>query len=244
VQSDGGHRLEVSTTARGIDAVAQVAALVGHVHEREPEEAAAVLDELLASAVHYVPGAQYAGITAIDRGGRIDTLAATGDYPGLLDVIQRRHQQGPCLQAIRENHTVRADDLTGEIRWPHFRCDALAHTPIRSMLSFPMATNGHLLSALNFYAEYPHTFDADSEDLGLVYVTYAALAWTALRRDEQSRSALASRDLIGQAKGIIMERFNIDAVQAFELLKRLSQESNTAVTQISRRLIDADRPDS
>ena len=222
----------------------QIAALIRDVHEREPEEMATVLDELTATAAHYVPGAQYAGITAIDRHGRIDTPAATGDYPGLLDVIQKRHQQGPCLQAVREHHTVRVDDLTSDIRWPHYRRDALAQTPVRSVLSFAMSANGHALGALNFYAERPHAFDAESEDLGFVYATHAALAWNALRRATQFRSALASRDIIGQAKGMIMERYQIDAVEAFDRLRQLSQQSNIRVAEISRRLVEADHPRS
>ena len=196
-----------------------------------------------ATAAHYVPGAQYAGITAVDRRGRIDTLAATEDYPSLLDAIHQRHRQGPCLQAAREHHTVRVDDLTSDIRWPRYRRDALAQTPVRSVLSFAMSANGHTLGALSFYAECPHAFDAASEDLGFVYVTYTALAWNALRRATQFRSALASRDIIGQAKGMIMERFQIDAVEAFDLLRQLSQQSNIPVAGISRSLVEADHPD-
>jgi AmiR/NasT family two-component response regulator len=67
------------------------------------------------------------------------------------------------------------------------------------------------------------------------------LAWNMVRRDEQFRSALASRDIIGQAKGMIMERFRIDAVQAFELLKRLSQSSNTALVVVARQLVESER---
>jgi len=79
-------------------------------------------------------------------------------------------------------------------------------------------------------------------ELGLIFATHTALTWNLLRRDEQFKSALASRDIIGQAKGMIMERFNIDAVQAFELLKRLSQNSNAPVAEIARRLVYADHP--
>ena len=103
-------------------------------------------------------------------------------------------------------------------------------------------TNGDPLGALNFYAERPHAFNTESEELGLVYVTHAALAWTALRHATQFRSALASRDIIGQAKGTLMERYHIDAGEAFNLLRKLSQQSNTPVTQISRRLVEADHP--
>jgi hypothetical protein len=160
----------------------------------------------------------------------------------VLDVIQKRYQQGPCLQAARENHTVRADDLTSDIRWPDFRREALAQTPVRSMMCVAIPTNAHPLGALNFYAERAYAFNTESEELGLVYVAHAALAWTALRHATQFRSALASRDIIGQAKGMLMERYHIDAGEAFNLLRKLSQQSNIPVTQISRRLVEADHP--
>ena len=117
------------------------------------------------------PGAQYAGITVTDGRGHIDTPSATGRYPGLLDVIQERHQEGPCLQAVRQHHTVRVDDLNAETRWPKYQRDALAETPIRAVLSYPLSANHHTLGALNFYAEHSHTFDSKSERLGFVYAT-------------------------------------------------------------------------
>jgi hypothetical protein len=220
----------------------QLATLIRGVHEREPAELAAVLGELTASAARYVPGAQHAGITALDRRGRIDTPAASGYYPRLLDVIQQRHQQGPCLQAAREHHPVRVDDLTRDMRWPRYRRDALAQTPVRSVLSFAMSVNGDTMGSFNFYAERPRAFSAESDDLGFVYATHAALAWNALRSDIEFHRALASRDIIGQAKGMLMERYNIDAVEAFDLLRRLSQRSNTPVREIARKLAEVHHP--
>ena len=167
----------------------RIAALIRDIYARAPAEVATALDELTAAAAHDVPGAQYAGITATDRRGRIDTLSATGRYPGLLDVIQKRHQQGPCLEAVRGDHIVRVDDLSNDTRWPHYRRDALAETPIRSVLSFAMSADQHPLGALSLYSEQPHAFEAESEDLGFVWATHAALAWSAVRRDMQFRSA-------------------------------------------------------
>ena len=75
----------------------------------------------------------------------------------------------------------------------------------------------------------------------MIFATHTALAWNMLRRDEQFRSALASRDVIGQAKGMLMERFGIDAVRAFDLLKRLSQDSNTPLHEVAERLTSSGR---
>jgi transcriptional regulator with GAF, ATPase, and Fis domain len=155
----------------------RLAALIGDVQSRPPTEMARALNELTVTAVQYAPGAQYAGITVTDGRGHIDTASAIGRYPGLLDAIQECHHQGPCLQAVRQHDTVRVDDLNTEIRWPKYQRDALAQTPIRSVLSYPLSANHQDLGALNFYAEHPHAFDTESERLGFVYATHAALAW-------------------------------------------------------------------
>jgi hypothetical protein len=218
----------------------RIAAHVRRIHERNDADPAAALVELSAAAVECVPGTQYAGITVTDRRGRIDTQAATGRYPRLLDAIQDRHRQGPCVDAVWEHQIVRVDDLRSESRWPDYVRDALAESPIRSILSIEMFVEPRAVGALNLYADQPYAFDEQSEDLGFVYATHAALAWNALRRNVQFRAALASRDVIGQAKGILMERHQMDADGAFELLRRISQQSNTPVAEVSRRLIEDD----
>ncbi len=221
----------------------RLAALIRDVQDRPPTEIARALDELTVTAVQYVPGAQYAGITVTDGHGHIDTPSAIGRYPGLLDVIGERHREGPCLQAVRQHHTVRVDDLNTETRWPKYQRDALAQTPIRSVLSCALSANHHTLGALTFYAEHPHAFDIESECLGFVYATHAALAWNALRRDLQFRDGLASRDIIGQAKGMLMERHQINAEEAFNRLRQLSQNSNTPVAELSRKIAaNVERP--
>jgi transcriptional regulator with GAF, ATPase, and Fis domain len=215
----------------------RIAALIRDICARSPAVDTAI-DEITAAASEFVPGAQYAGVTVAARHNDIQTLSASGRYPRLLDMIQNRHQQGPCLEAIHEQRTVRVDDLNTEIRWPNYRQDALSQTPIRSVLSFTMSANRHTLGALNFCAEQPHAFDARAEGLGFVYATHAALAWNSLRRDHQFRRALATRDVISQAKGMLMERYKISSDEAFDRLRELSQNSNVPVTEISRGLID------
>ncbi|MGE2736481.1 GAF and ANTAR domain-containing protein [Mycolicibacterium vaccae] len=222
---------------------AELAALVGDVQRRSMSIDSA-LSELVDSAVRHVPGAEYAAITLVEDASKVSTLAATHVHAKVLDEIQERHGDGPCLSAAWEHHTVLIDDLGGEQRWPRYRDDALRETPIRSVLSFEVFDNQKVLGALNFYAERPHVFGDDALDIGVVFATNIALAWTMLRRDEEFRSALASRDVIGQAKGMLMERFGIDAVHAFELLRRLSQDSNVKLAEVARQLIEAEHPRS
>ena len=207
-------------------------------------ELAAALQALGASAVRLVPGSQYVGITVTGRDGRVETTAATDRYPVLLDKIAARHGEGPALSAAVEHCSVRVGDLRAEQRWPGYRRDALDETPVRSLLSFDLFSDRTTDSALTFYAERAGAFDDRCVELGLVCTAHIAIVWDMLAREQHFRTALASRDIIGQAKGIVMERYNIDESAAFDLLKRLSQDSNTRLTDVSARLIEVDHPRS
>lgn len=215
---------------------------VREVQQRTPDDIGAVLAELTVRAAQGLPGAQYAGVTITRRQKDIENASSTGRYPVLLDEIQSHYREGPCLSAAWEQRMIRISDLVSDQRWPRYRSDAIKQTPIRSILSFPLIGDNQTAGALNFYAERADAFDDESAEMGLFFATHTALAWNILRRDGQFRSALASRDIIGQAKGRLMERFRIDAVSAFQLIKRLSQGSNTPVAEIARRMVEADYP--
>ncbi|MGV0745135.1 GAF and ANTAR domain-containing protein [Mycolicibacterium sp. XJ870] len=215
----------------------QISELIRDIQQRPTTDVDAVLSELAESGVSYIPTAQHGGITIATRDGKLHTAAATSDYAVLLDKIQQRCAEGPCLTAAWEQHITKIDDVETEQRWPAYCKDARDETPIRSIMAFQLYADQQTMGALNFYAEQPYAFDAEAIEAGLIVATHTALAWNLLRRDEQFRSALASRDIIGQAKGMIMERFKIDSVQAFEVLKRLSQSSNVPLADIARDIV-------
>ncbi|OBG69346.1 GAF and ANTAR domain-containing protein [Mycobacterium sp. E3339] len=221
--------------------VAQLAKLVASL-EHDETDTDVGLRELIHNGVQHVAGSQYAGITLAEKSRAVNNVVATHQYPIVLDAIQNRYGEGPCVEAAWRHHVMHVDDLTAEERWPRYRRHALEQTPIRSILSFELFVNHDSLAALNFYADSPHAFGDDAVDLGAVFATHVALAWSVMRRQDQFRSALASRDIIGQAKGIIMERFGLDAVEAFELLTRLSQQSNTRLIDIAHGLVESEHP--
>lgn len=219
----------------------KLAELIRGLQDQPVAEVPAAVGDLAARAVDAVPGAQYGGITIAGHDGEVESFAATHPYAVLLDEIQQAHGEGPCLAAAWEHHTVRVNDLSVEDRWPGYRRDVLDRTPIKSVLSFELFKAEKKLRALNFYSEGIDAFDEHSMETGLIYATHIAIAWNILLRDEQFRSALASRDIIGQAKGIIMERFDVDARHAFELLTRLSQSSNVPLAEVAERLVTSKR---
>ncbi len=197
------------------------------------------LDELTGQAAQLVPGAAYAAITISRRSGEIDTLAATDRYPVVLDEIQRMFQEGPCVSGEPQHQIVRVDDLRTEERWPRYSLEAIAHTPIRALMSFRLFAHRPGAASLNLYSEQAHAFSEDSVTLGRVFAAYITLTWSMLRREQQFRKGLASRDIIGQAKGMLMERFQVDADTAFEWLRQRSQESNTPVATLAQRIAES-----
>jgi transcriptional regulator with GAF, ATPase, and Fis domain len=216
----------------------RIAEIVQELYGRDDVDSDTVIAELAEHAAVEISGAQYAGVTVTRNGRHIDTPAATHKWPILLDEIQQRHRQGPCLSAAWEEKTIHVRDLETDERFPLYARDVLAETPIRSVMSFQMWIAGETMGALNVYAETPNVFDEKTRAVGLVFAAYSSVAWNAARRDEQFKKALASRDVIGQAKGMLMERYGVNAIQAFDLLRKLSQDSNTPLIQIATDLVE------
>ena len=199
------------------------------------------LDEILSgvttAAKELIPGVDAAGILLVGRGGTFESIAQVTDLPHQLDELQMKFNEGPCVQAALEDTVVRTDDFREETRWPKY-APACVEIGVLSGLSFKLYTADRTAGALNLFGLKPRVWDDDAETTGTVLAAHAAAALLAHREGEQLRSALSTRDRIGQAKGIIMERYGVDEMRAFEMLKQLSQDSNTKLADIAQRVID------
>jgi GAF domain-containing protein len=215
----------------------RIAELGQDLYGRPDTDSDTVIAELAENAAVEIPGAQYAGVSVTRNAKHIDTPAATHKWPILLDEIQQRRREGPCLTAAWDEKTIHVADLETDERFPLYRRDALEQTPIRSIMAFQLFIAGETMGALNVYAERPHAFGPETKSIGAIFAAHSSVVWSAARRDEQFKRALASRDVIGQAKGMIMERYGVGAVQAFELLRKLSQDSNVPLIQIVTELV-------
>src|SRR5689334_14870254 len=163
----------------------RIAELVHGLHSRSDADSDSVLDELVEHAAVEIPGAQYAGITVTRNAKHIDTPAATHKWPILLDEIQQRHREGPCLTAAWEEKIVHVADLETDNRFPRYREDALERTPIRAVMAFQLFIADETMGALNVYSESPHVFDQTSRDIGRVFAAHSSVAWNSARREEQ-----------------------------------------------------------
>jgi GAF domain-containing protein len=196
-----------------------------------------VLVDVTAAAKQLIDGVDLAGVLLVGSGGSFETRAPTADLMFKIDDLQMRYLEGPCVQAALAEIVVRTDDFRTETKWPNYS-PAMVELGVRSGLSFKLYTADRTAGALNLFAFEPRLWDTEAETIGMVLAAHAAAAVLASRQGDQLQSALSTRDRIGQAKGIIMERFGIDDVRAFAMLRQLSQDGNVKLADVAQRVID------
>ncbi|MFB1298458.1 GAF and ANTAR domain-containing protein [Mycobacterium sp. pW049] len=205
------------------------------VEMQDQHDTESTLRSIVRGAVTIVPGARWAGISLIE-GRTIQPRVPSDAIVAKLDSLQSELDEGPCLSALRDHRTVLIDDMATEKRWPRF-CGAAMDIGARSLLTFQLYVVHQNLGALNLYSAEPGVFAEDSIMVGEIVAQHASVALIGAAAEAQFDAALNSRDVIGQAKGIIMERFKINSTAAFSLLARLSQESNTKLVDVARNLV-------
>jgi GAF domain-containing protein len=194
-----------------------------------------VWERVVQACVQQIDGAEHAGITLL-TGDSVSTPRATGELVRTIDRHQYECGEGPCLTAAVE-HTpvVVVEDLSADDRWPKF-ASAVDGLGVRSILAFQLYTDKDAIGGLNVYASGPDAFTDESVHTGTLLAAHAAVAAAAAAHSEHLRIALASRDTIGQAKGILMERYKITADQAFDLLIGISQKTHRKLMDIATDL--------
>jgi hypothetical protein len=214
----------------------------------DTDTVASALDLVVRTTHAVVPDADLVSITLRSSDGRLHTPLETDPLGVELDELQNRYGHGPCLDAAREDgiaYTHSGDLATSQV-WPLFG-PAAAHRGYLSVLATALVADvapPRLSGAINVYSHKPGRLgDEMSRDRALLLATHASLALAqteAIRlaelRETQLRKALETRDVIGQAKGILMNRRGIDAEEAFELLRRTSQDLNIKLAELARTL--------
>ncbi|MVA75423.1 ANTAR domain-containing protein [Auraticoccus sp. F435] len=205
-------------------------------------ELADVLGDVTAIARGAVPGVEAASITLI-RGDRAYSAAYDGQLAKDVDEMQYDRGYGPCLEAGLGARTVVVSDVSTETRWPDYIEQAAARG-VGSSVSLPLPFQSVTVGALNVYSRRPHGFAEED-----VVLAEEVAAWTALAvgnadaaartRDDLAhlRIAMQSRSVIEQAKGILMERYQLDQDHAFAVLSRVSQTSNTRLREVAAELV-------
>ena len=236
-----------SEAVSNADLVASVTEIVGTLFSAC--SVADALDQLLHLAVSTIEGCDYAGIFMAPE-GEVFTPFCTDPIVAVVDGLQRSTGQGPCLDALDQNVASYAAHLDQDARWPVFG-PAAAAKGVRSLFAVPLLVNG-APGALNLYAVYPDAFGVIDRGRGLLLAAIAGLAFTAAQshEDEERRTsnlhtALRSREVIGQAQGILMERERVSSDQALDILRRASHHLNVKLRDIAQNLVDTgERPDT
>jgi GAF domain-containing protein len=218
-RADPGLAREFSELARNLQSHSDTSVLLQHI---------------VAAGLLEVPTASSAGITVF-RGGHGSTVASTDPVVALIDEGQYESGQGPCIDAAREHVTIRSDDLLTESRWPTFTAGAL-ELGVRSVLAVQLFVEADSFGALNLYAAAANAFGPSDESVAILLASHAAIAVFASTTEHGLRVALDTRDLIGQAKGILMERFKLPAEQAFALLGAAAQARNCKLSEVAALL--------
>ncbi|MGZ5395548.1 MAG: GAF and ANTAR domain-containing protein [Mycobacterium sp.] len=228
-----GYSLDMSPTPSRDDLAGILGSLAVEMENQLDTET--VLQTITASAVDIVPGVRWAGISLI-QGRTVEARVPTDPLVTKLDALQSEIGEGPCITALRDHHTVHIDDMSHETRWPRF-AEAALELGVHSSLSFQLFVLKGNFGSLNLYGGEPGVFDDESFLYGEILAQHASVAMAGTQAADQFYRALDSRDAIGQAKGIIMERFAVDDIRAFAMLTRLSQESNTKLLNVAKGVI-------
>ena len=199
----------------------------------------AVLAQMVAAALDQIDRAEHASVTVIGTRGELASLTSDA-LAAEIDRCQHAAGQGPALSAPTDLcGVVRVDDLRTDPRWPRF-ATAVAHLDVRSMLAFHLCTTADggtdTIGTITVAAATSAAFTENAVHAGLMLAGQAAVAVAAALRSGQLQTALASRDVIGQAKGILMERYKITAERAFDLLVAASQHGEGKLRDVAEML--------
>ena len=186
-----------------------------------------------------VVGGDHASITSV-RAGKATTVASTSTVPEQAEKIQYATGQGPCLDALAHGGTVRVLDLSTDRRWPVFGAQALAELGVRSLLAHALPVDDRTLGVVSVYAMYPYAFGPRHETLIAIIGATAVHAITTarhLQQVEHLEQALHTSRRIGVALGILMSSRRISLDDAWDVLRKASQNRNVKVAALAERVI-------
>jgi GAF domain-containing protein len=199
------------------------------------------LDETLQAIVEVacnsVPGFDQVGIATLERQGKIRTRAFTGALVRRLDELQYDLREGPCSAALQGDDAMSVSSLRREQRWPEYVPQALA-VGVRSQMAVKMHLDHGTLGGINFYSTSSDDVSADAQALARLFATHAAIALGHAHERETLHKGLLTRKVIGQAIGILMERYEMNEDRAFAFLVRASSHKNIKLRAVAQELVD------
>ena len=218
------------------DSLAVFAALAAEL-QHEPDEI--VTSRAIVTRMReLVPDADRVSLTVRTSRNRHRTLASSHPLAEEADELQYALGEGPCVETADRGGWLRSGDVETDPRWPAWGPRA-AGLGVRSLVSVAVTDRDEPFGSINLYSDEPGGFaDRDGVDLAVVYAVHAATALSSGRLASTLQATVSSRHVIGMAQGIVMERYNIDRHQSFELLRRLSSTSNVKLRDVAARIVE------
>ncbi|HEX2698625.1 MAG TPA: GAF and ANTAR domain-containing protein [Acidimicrobiales bacterium] len=232
----GWPSVDEATSARQL---AETFAAISRVLLAEPD-LQRTLDKMCELLVPTVEGCDHAVVTVV-RDHELSSPASSDDVGPAVDAIQFEVGDGPCVEAIREHQTVVTDDLATEARWPRFARRAVEATGVRSMLAFRVFVGSDTMGSLNLYSKQPNAFTDESLAVGTIFAAHASVAMQAAQSKEdltRLRAVIEAREMISQAKGILMGRQGISSEAAMDILSRGAERLKMALGEMARRVVE------
>ena len=197
----------------------------------------ATLNEIVAQAHRCLPEFEHVSVSRHDEGQRVETLAATTDTARELDRLQGETNEGPCVDAMTADEVVTMQGAHDEQRWPHYVGQAL-ELGLRSQLGVRLRSSRHGVVGLNLYSTSHDEIEPGSVGVAEHFAVHAGIALGHIRQEEQLRTAIGTRTVIGTAVGIVMERFGLSRDQAFSYLVRQSSQANRKLRELAREMVE------
>lgn len=202
-----------------------------------PGDLDTTLANITAAAVEVLPDVVASSLTVKHGTGSLDSVAPTADYLREVDAAQYEFQEGPCYEAATDTVHVTSPDLANDPRFPRYAPVAVKHG-IRAQAGIRLFDTPSASGALNLYATEVGVFE-DLDMLSQLFAHQSAMALDYARQIDQLQEAVRSRQMIGQAVGMVMERYQVDEARAFGFLTRLSSHQNVKLRVVAQELLQA-----
>jgi hypothetical protein len=204
----------------------------------QPRSVEDTLEAIAFTARRSIPGFDHVGISLMHADGKIETKAATGDLVLKLDSLQYTLNDGPCVSSLREEPKIVVDRIAHAQRWRDYVPKAV-ELGLKSQMALRLYVDDEgTMGGLNLYSTTSETIDEDAPPAAEVFAAQAAVTLGHAQEVDQLNQAIQSRQQIGTALGILIERYRLDEQGAFNFLVRLSSQSNTKLRDIAARIVE------
>ena len=185
--------------------------------------------------VELIESCDHVGITAIGPDG-VQTVAASSGKTLQCDQMQYDLNEGPCLDTVRTHQTAISNDVARDRRWSTWGPAVAERYGVGSMMSVLLYTRADSYGVLNLYSEQPQAYNSEDLLTADALAAHLAVAASNGRELDHRGVAIVNRTMIGQAEGILMERYKVTAEQAFAMLREQSQRTNLKLARIAEDL--------